>query len=215
MLDEAGVRVFPRARDQHIFISVNEQVKGTPFREQRHEGDGAGDLPDDGGNLPHDFFLRLLRLKTLGVRGGFPCRLHTKDPPFQHRIGFHPCHHHDQLLDIARGQPFTQLRQHIVQVPHQPFLLGDVQGQAIFCLTLKVLWGVDPALVQDACDGMREEFDDDVRGPAQGDGAVVGGGGGAGRGGGGGSSGGLWCVEGGGGRRGGERMRWGGGRWWW
>ena len=57
--DLLGVAVPPLNRHLRVGIGVDEHIEGAVARELREEGDGGGDLTEDGGDLVLDFFLGL------------------------------------------------------------------------------------------------------------------------------------------------------------
>ena len=58
-----GVAVAPLERDLAVGVGVDEHVEGAGVGEQGEEGDGGGDLPEEGLDLFLDVFV--------GYRGGW------------------------------------------------------------------------------------------------------------------------------------------------
>jgi len=67
-----------------------------------------------------------------------------------------------------------QLAEDALDISHQSWLFGLVESNAIHGCSLKILWRVDPSLVEDAVDGTFEEFHDDRSGSTECDGTVLG-----------------------------------------
>jgi len=171
VLNEVRIRQIPRLRNQQVFVRVNQKVEGTRRLEQWKEGDGGGDLADNGGYvLPNLFDAPFFRL---GIGGHLLVHFYVELPSLHRLVRLDALDDNDEPLDGLFEKPVFELNGDGVQVILEDFVRRDQNRQSVLLLAHERFRWINPTLIENAVDSIVEELGNDVGGSFQSDGVAL------------------------------------------